>query len=132
MYFGLSLLLVTVPCGAATYTVDDDGPADYDKIQYAINAAEDGDTVLVMEGHYFENIDFRGKAITVSSTDPTNPSWLVSLAGQGADTQAVLMSVYRTLKQRGHHPIDTVVKAIESYLPTGNLPPLPAKTPAGG
>ena len=47
---------------------------------------------------------------------------------RGADAQAVLMSVYRTLKQRGHHPIDTIVKAIEGYLTTGNLPTLPAPT----
>ena len=40
---------------------------------------------------------------------------------RGADAQAVLMSVYRTLKQRGHHPIKTIVKAIESYLTTGKL-----------
>jgi len=51
---------------------------------------------------------------------------------RGADTQAVLMSVYRTLKQRGHHPIDTIVKTIESYLTAGKLPPLPALTPADG
>lgn len=44
---------------------------------------------------------------------------------RGADAQAVLMSVYRTLKQRGHHPINTIVKAIESYLTTGKLPSLP-------
>ena len=51
---------------------------------------------------------------------------------RGADAQAVLMSVYRTLKQRGHHPIDTIVKAIESYLTTGLLPPLPAQTTTDG
>ena len=51
---------------------------------------------------------------------------------RGADAQAVLMSVYRTLKQRGHHPIDTIVKAIESYLTTGILPPLPAQSTTDG
>ncbi len=51
---------------------------------------------------------------------------------RGADAQAVLMSVYRTLKQRGYHPIDTIVKAIESYLTTGTLPSLPAPTTTGG
>ena len=35
---------------------------------------------------------------------------------RGADAQAVLMSVYRTLKQRGHHPIQTITQAIEDYL----------------
>ena len=31
---------------------------------------------------------------------------------RGADTQAVLMSVYRTLQQRGHAPLKTVVDAL--------------------
>jgi transposase len=51
---------------------------------------------------------------------------------RGADTQAVLMSIYRTLKQRGHHPIKTIVKALETYLKTNQLPPLPAKITADG
>jgi transposase len=51
---------------------------------------------------------------------------------RGADTQAVLMSVYRTLQQRGHAPLKTVVDALTSYLKTGKLPPLPAKVTAAG
>lgn len=43
----------------------------------------------------------------------------------GADCQAVLMSVFRTLKQRGHDPIRTTIDAVASYLGTGKLPPLP-------
>jgi transposase len=50
----------------------------------------------------------------------------------GADLQAVLMSVSRTLKQRGHHPIQTMVAAIRTYLQTGSLPPLPAKITVDG
>lgn len=44
----------------------------------------------------------------------------------GADCQAVLMSIFRTLKQRGHQPIRTIVSALRSYLSTGVLPPLPS------
>ena len=29
---------------------------------------------------------------------------------RGANTQAVLMSIYRTLKQRGHHPIQSITQ----------------------
>ena len=46
---------------------------------------------------------------------------------RGTDTQAVLMSVYRTLQQRGHAPLRTVVDALTVHLSTGKLPPLPAK-----
>jgi transposase len=46
----------------------------------------------------------------------------------GADLQAVLMSIYRTLKQRGHNPIQTIVSAVRTYLKTGSLPALPART----
>ena len=44
---------------------------------------------------------------------------------RGADCQAVLMSIFRTLKQRGHDPIRTVVHALAHYLTTRQLPPLP-------
>ncbi|MGE5754740.1 MAG: IS66 family transposase [Planctomycetaceae bacterium] len=45
----------------------------------------------------------------------------------GAGTQAILMSVFRTLKQRGHNPVSAVLDAVRVHLRTGQLPPLPAK-----
>ena len=51
---------------------------------------------------------------------------------RGADTQAVLMSIYRTLKQRGHDPLQTVIQALRTYASTGRLPPLPPKITANG
>ena len=44
---------------------------------------------------------------------------------RGADAQAVLMSIYRTLKQRGHDPLKTITHGLAEYLRTGKLPPLP-------
>ena len=65
-------------------------------------------------------------AVIMRKTSYTNRT------NRGADTQAVLMSIYRTLKQRGHHPIQTIVKALETYLKTSHLPRLPPKTTADG
>ncbi|MCP4897994.1 MAG: IS66 family transposase [bacterium] len=45
---------------------------------------------------------------------------------QGAATQAVLMSVYRTLRVRGLDPTKTIADGLKTYLTTGQLPPLPA------
>lgn len=50
----------------------------------------------------------------------------------GADMQAVLMSIFRTLKQRGHDPLKAIVAALRSYLQTGRLPRLPEHIAADG
>ncbi len=45
-------------------------PDKYPTIQEAIDAAEDGDVIVVQVGVYRENLDFRGKNITLQSVDP--------------------------------------------------------------
>jgi len=51
---------------------------------------------------------------------------------RGALTQAVLMSVYRTLRLRGHDPLHTISAALRTYLQTGALPQLPPISIADG
>ena len=51
---------------------------------------------------------------------------------KAAHTQEVLMSVYRTLKLRGHDPVKTVVAALSTYLETGKLPALPERKLSDG
>ena len=51
---------------------------------------------------------------------------------RGAVTQAVLMSVYRTLRLRGHDPLQTIAAALRTYLESGQLQPLPPATVADG
>jgi hypothetical protein len=50
----------------------------------------------------------------------------------GAQVQAVLMSIYRTLKLRGHDPLNTLVNALKHYVRTGSLPPLPDTAASDG
>ena len=47
---------------------------------------------------------------------------------RGAAIQAVLMSVYRTLRLRGLNPTKTVADALKTYPTTGQLPRLPERT----
>jgi len=75
-YLWYLLFSLTAVCPAATdriIYVDDDGPADFNTIQAAIDDCNDGDTVLVAPGTYTgdgnRDIDFKGKAITVISEE---------------------------------------------------------------
>jgi hypothetical protein len=61
----ISLLAVGSVAAATVIHV----PADQPNIQAGINAAQNGDIVLVSPGTYIENIDFNGKAIIVKSSN---------------------------------------------------------------
>ncbi|UCG58297.1 MAG: PASTA domain-containing protein, partial [Phycisphaerales bacterium] len=84
---------------------DDPGPSDpgvsdpnedgslahpLDAIQEAIAVAENGDTVVVLPGTYYENIDFLGKNITVTSLGANYPSALTSTIIEGSQIGAVV------------------------------------------
>jgi cysteine-rich repeat protein len=60
-------------------------PADRPTIQAAINAAVHGDTIIVADGTYTENIDFKGKAITLRSAN--GPATTII---DGGDTSCVV------------------------------------------
>jgi len=71
-------LLFVIPCQARIITVDDDGQADFNNIQAAIDNATHGDVIEVQPGTYTgdgnRDIDFLGKAITVRGIDSNDPN----------------------------------------------------------
>jgi parallel beta-helix repeat protein len=59
---------ITIWAHALTWTVDDDGPADFHTIQEAINAAIPGDTIYVKAGIYYEDLTV-DKSLTLIGED---------------------------------------------------------------
>ena len=96
-YLILLLLIVTpILINAKIINV----PADYPKIQSAIIASQDGDTVVVYAGTYKENIRFLGKKIVVTSRfyESSDNSFILSTIIDGsapasADTGSVVMFI---------------------------------------
>jgi parallel beta-helix repeat protein len=57
---------------------------EYPTIQSAINAADNGDEVIVSPGTYYENINFQGKAITVRSVNSDDPNVVAATVINGS------------------------------------------------
>lgn len=78
LLMSIFLVAMVYSADARTIYVDDVEPADFNNIQAAINDANVGDIIEVKPGTYTgagnRDIDFKGKAITVRSTDPNDPS----------------------------------------------------------
>jgi hypothetical protein len=51
----------------ATWIINQDGTGDFTSISEGISAAQDGDILLVYPGVYYENINYQGKNITITS-----------------------------------------------------------------
>ena len=69
----VSVLLLSTSVLADTWTVDDDGSADFDTIQAAVNAAADGDVILIAPGTYTSNssagvVSISSKSLTLQSS----------------------------------------------------------------
>ena len=78
------------PCPKRIIYVDDDGPADFNNIQAATDDTNDGDTIIVKKGIYFENINFRGKNIILTSTDPKDPTVVAATIIDGNNLDSVV------------------------------------------
>ncbi len=73
LVFALICFLPVVSSDAGIITVDDDGPADFNNIQDAINFSQNKDSIVVEPGTYYENVVFNSKAVTLTSTNPDDP-----------------------------------------------------------
>ncbi|MBN1515207.1 hypothetical protein JXA32_01425 [Candidatus Sumerlaeota bacterium] len=84
-------LLIAIPgirAFAATLIVGAGG--DYAAIQPAIDAAAEGDEIIVEPGVYYENIEFHGTNIILRSTDPLSEDVVTSTIIDGRGTNPVV------------------------------------------
>ncbi|MGA7791590.1 MAG: Ig-like domain repeat protein [Candidatus Acidiferrales bacterium] len=88
-------------------------PADQTTIQSAINAAADGDTILVAPGTYKENISFMGKAITVTSAGGASQTTI-----DGGQNGVVVSFTNHETRQ----------SVLNGFTITDDAPPLPTQT----
>jgi parallel beta-helix repeat protein len=110
--FLLFLLIPELATAQKTIHVPGDAPT----IQQAINAAQNGDTVLVAPGTYDENIDFEGKSIEVTSE---------SSSGAGAANTIIAGSAGPTVTFRSNEPSTAVLNGftITHQSPGSQTPP---------
>ena len=92
------MMLASLAWAASVAVADTiDVPADHASITAAIAAAEDGDTIRVAPGTYVENIDYSGKAITITGHYVPGGDWSLvkdtvidgSAAGSATDASTV-------------------------------------------
>ena len=85
---GLLLMWAVLAFSVQAFAAERIVPDDYSTIQSAIVAAGTGDSVVVKPGTYPEHINFLGKAITVTSTDPSDwavvESTIIDAGGTGS------------------------------------------------
>lgn len=77
----ISLILFAVSARGGTLYVKQ---GHYTSIQSAINNASNGDTIIVDPCTYYENINFLGKAVKLTSLDPNDPCTVASTIIDGS------------------------------------------------
>ncbi|MDI6448712.1 NosD domain-containing protein [Anaerobaca lacustris] len=86
----LIVSVLTIPAAAGTIYVDGNGAADHQTIQQAIDASWDGDVIVVRPGTYAERVTFNGRAVTVRSEDPDDPTVVEATVIAGPSEASVI------------------------------------------
>lgn len=82
----LLMFLAAAPLRALVINV----PGDHATIQSAINAADNGDEIIVAPGLYKENLQFTGKSFILRSTEPTSPTVVAATIIDGDEQGRVI------------------------------------------
>jgi len=88
----LTVCVLSEVAFATTWTVAHSGKADFDNIQAAVDAASDGDEIVVMPGTYTSTqdghvVNMLGKAVTLRSSDPSDPDVVAATIIDGENTR---------------------------------------------
>ncbi|UCE99635.1 MAG: right-handed parallel beta-helix repeat-containing protein, partial [Planctomycetota bacterium] len=98
MKYLISICIFVILAGlvqADTMTVGPGPGYDYNTIQAGIDAAGEGDAVIVAEGTYYENIQFNETNITLRSTDPNDSAVVEQTIIDGGGLGPVVTFPYR-------------------------------------
>jgi len=84
--FGIAAMLLTmaIKIGSAQIHVQSG-----QSIQTAIHSANNGETIIIHQGEYIENINFLGKSITLRSMDPTDQNVVENTIINGGYTESM-------------------------------------------
>jgi parallel beta-helix repeat protein len=95
---------ISVKASPTTWTVDDDGPADFNNIQEAVNNASSGDTIIVRMGTYYEHVVINksialiGENRDLTIVDGSKTNYVISIRADNVSVNSF------TLRKSGIYP----------------------------